>query len=149
LPGWLRLFTDHLSWSIAMATSIACSFFLGFAFCVTSTCAFAEPQSLGHPDGSAHASAGRGPIRYFDLVNVAPSVTSLAVAPAGSGAFRDIEFGAPLGGGLISITVQITGDGCRYDFRVEFDDGRARFHRDVDVCRYRQLRLTDREGRPG
>jgi hypothetical protein len=132
-----------------MATSIACGFFLGFALCVTSTCAFAEPRSSAQPDGSAHANAGRGPVRYFDLVNVAPSVTSLAIAPAGSGVFRDIEFGVPLRGGLISITLQITGDGCRHDFRVVCHDGRARFHRDVDVCRYRQLRLTDREGRPG
>jgi hypothetical protein len=132
-----------------MTTRIVCGFFLGIAFYVTPTCASAEPQSSGQPDASAHASAERKPIRYFDLVNVAPNVTSLAVAPVGSGAFRDIEFGPPLRGDLISITVQITGDGCRYDFRVEFDDGRARFHRDVDICRYRQLRLTDREGRPG
>jgi hypothetical protein len=132
-----------------MATSIACGFFLGFAFCVTSTCAFAEPQSSAQAGGSAHANSGRGPVRYFDLVNVAPSVTSLAIAPAGSGVFRDIEFGASLRSGLISITIQIPDDGCMHDFRVVFHGGRARFHRDVDVCRYRQLRLTDREGRPG
>src|SRR5687768_4603992 len=85
--------------------------------------------------------ARRAPTRYFDLVNAAhDSVTSLAVAPAGSGAFRDIDIGGPLRGGLTSTTVQIPDEGCLRDFRVGFRDGRALVYRDVDVCRYKQLR---------
>lgn len=96
---------------------------------------------------TTHANAERVPTRYFDLVNAAhDSVTSLAIAPAGSDAFRDIEFGAPLRGGLTSTTVQIPDNGCRHDFRVVFRDGRTLVYRDIDVCRYRQLRLTSRDG---
>lgn len=99
---------------------------------------------------TAHANAEHVPTRYFDLVNAAhDSVTSLAVAPAGSGAFRDIDIGAPLRGGLTSTTVQIPDEGCLRDFRVVFRDGRALIYRDIDVCRYRQLRLTPRDGKPG
>ena len=99
---------------------------------------------------TAHANAERVPARYFDLVNAAhDSVTSLAVAPAGSGAFREIELGTPLRGGLTSTTVQIPDDGCLHDFRVVFRDGRALIYRDVDVCRYRQLRLTPKDGKSG
>ena len=97
---------------------------------------------------TAHANAERVPTRYFDLVNAAhDSVTSLAVAPAGSGAFRDIDIGGRLRGGLTSTTVQIADEGCLQDFRVGFRDGRALVYRDVDVCRYRQLRLTAKDGK--
>lgn len=99
---------------------------------------------------TVHVHAGGAPTRYFDLVNAAhDSVTSLQVAPAGSGTFREIELGAPLRGGLTSITIEIPGDGCAHDFRVVFRDGRALIYRDIDVCRYRQLRLTAKDGRSG
>jgi len=97
---------------------------------------------------ATHANAERAPTRYFDLVNTAhDSVTSLAVAPAGSDAFREIELGAPLRGGLTSATVEIPGDGCLRDFRLVFRDGRTLVYPDVDVCRYRSLRLTARDGK--
>jgi len=97
---------------------------------------------------AVHANAERPPTRYFDLVNAAhDSVTSLAVAPAGSDAFREIDLGAPLRGGLTSTTVQIAGDDCLRDFRVVFRDHRTLVYRGIDVSRYRQLRLTARDGK--
>ena len=98
---------------------------------------------------TAHANAERAPTRYFDLVNAShDSVTSLAVAPAGSGAFRDVELDAPLRGGLTSTTVNLADGGCLRDIRVAFRDGRTLVYPDIDVCRNRQLRLTPNDGKP-
>jgi len=55
LPGWLRLIAGHPTTfigAVIMATSIACGFLLGFAFCATSTCAAAEQQSSKQSDDS-------------------------------------------------------------------------------------------------
>ncbi|HEY0659903.1 MAG TPA: hypothetical protein VGD21_01055 [Lysobacter sp.] len=97
-----------------------------------------------HGAHAEHAST-----RYFDLVNAThDSVTSFAVAPAGSDAFRELDLGGPLRGGLTSTTVDIAEGGCRRDFRVVFRDGRRLLYPDIDVCRYRRLRLTDKDGKP-
>ena len=99
---------------------------------------------------AAHAHAERAQTRYFDLVNAShDSVTSLAVAPAGSDAFREIELGAPLRGGLTSATVDVAAGDCLRDFRLVFRDGRTLIYPDVDVCRYRSLRLTANDGNSG
>ncbi len=97
---------------------------------------------------AAHANAGSAPTRYFDLVNTAhDSVTSLAVAPAGSGTFREVALDAPLRGGLTSTTVDLADGGCLRDLRVVFRDGRTLVYPRIDVCRNRQLRLTPNDGK--
>ncbi|MGO1070357.1 hypothetical protein [Lysobacter sp. CA199] len=89
--------------------------------------------------GPAHAGVRT---RYFELINRAhDSVRSLAVAPAGDDRFQVKPLGAPLAGGGGSATIQIAGDGCRYDFQVTFADGRTLIYPDIDVCRYRSLRI--------
>lgn len=94
--------------------------------------------------------AAPAPARYFDLVNAShDSVTALAVAPAGEDAFREIDLGPPLRGGLTSTTVEVPEGGCLRDFRVALSDGRTLLYPGIDVCRYRQLRLSHRDGRAG
>jgi hypothetical protein len=96
------------------------------------------------------AHAERATTDYFDLVNVSfDSVTSVAVAPAGGDAFSAIALGAPLRGGVTSTTVELPHGDCLRDFRMMFADGRTLLYPGIDVCRYRQLRLTPRDGRPG
>ena len=98
---------------------------------------------------AAHAHAGHAPTRYFDLVNAShDSVTSLAVAPAGGGDFREVALDAPLRGGLTSTTVDLAEGGCLRDLRVAFRDGRTLLYPGIDVCRNRQLRLTPNDGKP-
>ena len=98
---------------------------------------------------TAHVHAGSAPTRYFDVVNTAhDSVTALAVAPAGSGAFREVALDAPLRGGLTSTTLDLAEGGCLRDLRVAFRDGRTLVYPDIDVCRNRQLRLTPNDGKP-
>jgi hypothetical protein len=100
--------------------------------------------------GTSHAQAGGAPPRYFDLVNAShDSVTSFAVAPAGESAFHEIDLGVPLRGGVTSTTVEIPEGDCVRDFRLVFADGRTLVYPGIDVCRYRQLRLTRRDGRSG
>lgn len=99
---------------------------------------------------TTHVQAERPPVRYFDLVNAShESVTSLAVAPAGSEAFRVVELGSPLRGGLTSTTVNIGDGGCLRDFRLVFGERRTLVYPGIDVCRYRRLRLTHRDGQAG
>lgn len=99
---------------------------------------------------AGHAHAERVLTRYFDLINTThDSVASLAVARAGSGAFRDIELGDALRGRLTSTTVRIHDVGCLHDFRVVFRDGRTLLYPGIDVCRNSGLRLTTRDGKPG
>lgn len=99
---------------------------------------------------ATHAHAERAPVRYFDLVNAShESVTSLAVAPAGSDAFREIDLGGPLRGGLTTTTVDIADGGCLRDFRLSFGDGRTLIYPGIDVCRNRRLHLRHRDGKPG
>jgi len=98
----------------------------------------------------AQVRAERVPGRYFDLVNTSfDSLTSVAVAPAGGDAFRAIQLGAPLQGGLTAVTVELPDGDCLRDFRMVFADGRTLLYSGIDVCRYHQLRLTPRDGRSG
>ncbi|MBP3983726.1 hypothetical protein J5837_04735 [Pseudoxanthomonas helianthi] len=86
---------------------------------------------------AVHAHAGD--TRYVDLVNRAhDSVTSLSVAPAGSDAFEDVPL-EPLKGGGDSATVSVDAEGCRYDFRFHFSNGRTMVYENVDVCRYGKM----------
>lgn len=83
---------------------------------------------------AAHAGAGKD-TRYLDLINRAhDSVTSLEVAPAGSDAFQEKPLGAPLRGGGDSTTIEIASEGCLYDFRFKFRNGRTLIYKDVDIC---------------
>lgn len=83
---------------------------------------------------AAHAGAGKE-TRYLDLVNRAhDSVTSLAVAPAGSDAFQEKPLGAPLRGGGDSTTIEFAGETCLYDIRFKFLNGRTLVYKDVDIC---------------
>lgn len=96
--------------------------------------------------GTAQAHAPP-PARYLKLVNRAhDSIVALAVAAAGSDAFRELPIGAPLGGGGRSTTVAVAGEDCRYDVRLLFRDGRTQIYRDVDLCRYNALRVRPLRG---
>lgn len=89
---------------------------------------------------TAHAQ-GASRQHYLTLVNRAhDSVTAVAVADAGSTAFRAID-ADPLRGGGNSATIGITGAGCRYDVRFGFSDGRTLVYRDLDVCRNVLVRI--------
>lgn len=78
--------------------------------------------------------------RYLEIYNDAPSsLVSLASAPAGTDAYRDLALGdRPLQGGGHAVTVELDGKaGCRRDLRATFADGRQTVSRGFDVCRYR------------
>lgn len=82
------------------------------------------------------------PTHYVDLINRAhDSVTALATAVPGSDAFRETPLGAPLRGGGDSATVEVVGEGCRYDLRFTFANGRAMVYRNIDICRYSAVRI--------
>lgn len=85
----------------------------------------------------AHA----GSTYYVDLVNTAQnSVTSFAVAPTGSGNFREVKLGnTPLHGGGDSTMIAIRNDdsGCLRDLRTAFADGRVLIQKNFNVCKYR------------
>ncbi|HEY2397139.1 MAG TPA: hypothetical protein VGH81_14345 [Rudaea sp.] len=77
---------------------------------------------------------------YLDIYNTAPSsLVAIAVAPAGSGKFRDIPLGGNAlhgGGDSTTIALQVD-DGCLRDLRLSFADGRVLKQSDFNVCRYR------------
>ncbi|RDZ28332.1 hypothetical protein [Lysobacter silvisoli] len=78
--------------------------------------------------------------RYLELVNRArDSVVSVAVTD-GSGS-RELPIGEPLRGGGASTTLQIDGEGCRYELRVTYLDGSKQRYPDLDLCRQRSLHL--------
>lgn len=80
--------------------------------------------------------------RYVELTNRAhDSVTSLAIATAGSDSFHDKPLGTPLRGGGDSATIEIASDSCLYDFRFRFRDGQTMVYQDVDICRGNRLRI--------
>lgn len=92
------------------------------------------------------AAAGQAgaaePTRYLELINRADdSMTSLAIAPAGSDAFTDKAIDAALPGGGNAMTIELTGEPCTYDLRFGFRNGRTMVYRDVDVCNARSLRI--------
>ncbi|MCD9030229.1 hypothetical protein LDO32_00570 [Luteimonas sp. Y-2-2-4F] len=97
---------------------------------------------------AAHAHAGGERTRYFELVNAShDSVTALAAAPAGSGAYAPLALGVPLRGGTRAVTVELPGGACRYDLRVGFGDGRTLLYPGIDACRHPGLRLRPGDGR--
>lgn len=97
---------------------------------------------------AACATGGRAAPRYFKVVNAGhDSVMALAIAPAGSGAFREVEIGPPLRGGVNDLTFEVPPGVCRRDLRVNLRDGRTLLYPDLDLCRYGVLRLTPRDGR--
>lgn len=92
--------------------------------------------------GAAQTRAARSPARHFNLVNATfDSVTTLAIAPAGSDAFHDIALDGPLQGGLTSMTFDVPAGGCLRDIRVSFGDDHNLLYPRFDVCRYHGLRL--------
>lgn len=85
------------------------------------------------------ACAHAGDTRYVDLVNRAhDSVTSLSVAPTGSDAFEEIPL-EPLKGGGDSATISVDAEGCHYDFRFRFRNGRTAVYENVDICGYGKM----------
>lgn len=88
-------------------------------------------------------ASAKEPTHYVDLINRAhDSVTAFATAVPGSDAFRETPLGAPLRGGGASATLEVAGEGCRYDLRFTFVNGRAMVYRNVDICRYRAVRIS-------
>jgi hypothetical protein len=91
---------------------------------------------------TAHADDGMQ-TRYVELINRAhDSVTSLAVAPAGSDSFQDKPLGVALRGGGDSATIEIASDSCLHDFRFGFRNGQTVIYEGVDVCRGNSLRIA-------
>jgi hypothetical protein len=97
---------------------------------------------------AAHAHAERRPQRHFDLVNASHDrVVALAVSPVTQGVFEDVEIGAPLHGGRNAMTFRMPDGGCLRDLRVTTGDGRNLLYPRIDVCRYRGLTVTPRDGK--
>jgi hypothetical protein len=80
---------------------------------------------------------------YIDIVNTAnSSVTSFAIAAAGSGDFRTValeRYGLHGGGDAMTVAVVANGAGaaCLHDLRIEFANGRTLIQKNFDVCKYR------------
>lgn len=93
---------------------------------------------------AAQAADQRTSARHLRIINATfDSVAALAVAPAGSTAFVDTSFHAPLQGGLNSATVSLPVGDCMRDVRVTFLNGRIETYPSLDVCRYNALRLSN------
>jgi len=90
---------------------------------------------------AATVHAGEG-IRYLELLNRAhDSVTGVAVAPAGSDRFRQVDIDLlPGGGGATRLAVANTG--CRYDLRVAFRNGQQVVYPNVDACKGGKLVIS-------
>lgn len=79
---------------------------------------------------------------HVELVNRAQSsVTAIAVAAAGSDAFRDVALASPVRGGGGATAIEVAGDDCRVDLRYRFLDGRSAISRNVDICRTHGFRI--------
>lgn len=95
--------------------------------------------------GTLRSGQGGQSASNFDLVNASfDSVTALAVAPAGSASFRDVDLGRPLQGGLDALTFRMPAGDCLRDLRITFRDGREETLQAIDVCRTHGLRLDAR-----
>lgn len=82
-------------------------------------------------------AAMAAPPRYVQLVNHADdSIVSMQVAPHASTSFTEVPLEERLHGGGESQTVALRREGCRYDLRFGFADGRTLRYEDVDLCRY-------------
>ena len=80
--------------------------------------------------------------RYLELVNHAQqSMVTLQVAAHGEAAYSPLLLEGPLRGGGESQTVALQAQGCRYDLRFGFADGRVMRYENVDVCRYGTVRI--------
>ncbi|MGH8079142.1 MAG: hypothetical protein ACREP7_01115 [Lysobacter sp.] len=121
---------DRAALGIPSAGDLAMPSFFAAAFAV---CALFACQPIG---SQPHT-------RYFELINRAHDrLTSVSIAVAGSDAYQDKPLGAALDGGGGSTTLQIAAHSCRYDFRFQFANARAVVYTDIDVCRYRSLRIA-------
>lgn len=90
----------------------------------------------------AAGRADAAPPRYVQLVNHAScSVVALQVAARDEAAFRDIALDGKLQGGGDSQTVAVPREGCRYDLRFGFADGRVLRYEDVDLCRHGKVAI--------
>lgn len=88
-----------------------------------------------HAGASTHA-------RYLELINRADdSVTSFAMAPVGSDAFREMPLGESLRGGGDSTTLEVAADSCLQDLRFGFRNGRRLVYQGVDICRYPRVHI--------
>ncbi|HJR73436.1 MAG TPA: hypothetical protein VJ806_07330 [Luteimonas sp.] len=88
-----------------------------------------------------HAAAGESK-HYVELVNRAKdSVTGVSIAATGTDLYTDLPLHEPLFGGGSATTVQVAGEGCRYDFRFSFRDGRTSVYQGIDVCKASVLRI--------
>ncbi|HEX6834802.1 MAG TPA: hypothetical protein VF132_14790 [Rudaea sp.] len=79
---------------------------------------------------------------YLDVINTAPSsLVALAVAPAGTHAFRPIvPAGGAVHGGGDAFTIALDrNDGCLRDLRLSFADGRVLERNGFDVCKFRSF----------
>lgn len=82
------------------------------------------------------------PTHYVDLINRAhDSVTAFATALPRSDAFHETPLGVPLRGGGDAATVEVAGERCTYDLRFTFANGRSMVYRNIDICRYRTVRI--------
>ncbi len=91
---------------------------------------------------SASEPAASAGVRYLALVNRAhDGIDRLEVAEPGSGAFQEVALGETVRGGGDSSTVELRGNGCRYDVRFTFRTGRRMVYENVDVCRLQALRV--------
>lgn len=94
---------------------------------------------------SAAAAAqanGPTPARHFELINRAhDDVVAVSVVARGEPAAAALPRRTPLRAGGDSVTIPVAGAGCVYDFRFEFGNGQSRRYPDIDVCRYRSLRI--------
>lgn len=112
----------------------------------SATLRFAIPMAIAcaapHAHATGHRSA-RNPARYLVVTNASfDSVVSLAVAPDDGNAYRTLDIGRPLQGGLNSITVELPPGGCMRRFRVTFANGAILRIPYFDLCRFHQLRLS-------
>jgi hypothetical protein len=81
-------------------------------------------------------------MHYLDLINRAHDrLVSVSATPAGGTAWEELLQGEPLAGGGGAVTVQVAGDQCLHDVRVEFANGRRALYPAVDLCRHRGLRI--------
>ncbi len=77
------------------------------------------------------------PPRYVQLVNhAADSIVAMQAAPHASASFVEVPLDGRLQGGGDSQTIALQRQGCRYDLRFGFADGRTLRYEDVDLCRH-------------
>ena len=102
----------------------------------------AASMILSAAGAAASEPAPAAGLRYLVLVNRAhDSIDRLEVAEPGSGAFQEVVLGEAVRGGGDSSTVELHGNGCRYDVRFTFRTGQRMVYENVDVCRLQALRV--------